>query len=328
MTFANPLYLYLLLLLIPAIAWYIWKQKGAQASLQVSATQAFNKLPVTYKSYLRHFRFFLRLLALICVIIALARPQSSSSWQNSTTEGIDIILALDVSTSMWAQDFKPDRLEAAKDVAAAFINGRRNDNIGLVEFAAEGFTLCPMTTDHAILLNQLKEVQCGVLEDGTAIGVGLATAINRIKDGQAKSKTIILLTDGSNNRGQVSPATAAEIAATYGIRVYTIGVGTRGMAPYPARTPFGTIVTQQVEVDIDENTLKQIAATTGGEYFRATDENALEKVFEEIDKLEKTKMSVKEFSKKEEEYLVWAIAAFILLCFEILLRNTVLKNIP
>ena len=299
MTFANPLYLYLLLLLIPVIAWYIWKQKGAQASLQVSATQAFDKLPVTYKSYLRHFRFFLRLLVLICVIVALARPQSSSSWQNSTTEGIDIILALDVSTSMWAQDFKPDRLEAAKDVAAAFINGRRNDNIGLVEFAAEGFTLCPMTTDHVILLNQLKNVQCGVLEDGTAIGVGLATAINRIKDGQAKSKTIILLTDGSNNRGQVSPATAAEIAATYGIRVYTIGVGTRGMAPYPARTPYGTIVTQQVEVDIDENTLKQIAATTGGEYFRATDENALEKVFEEIDKLEKTKMSVKEFSKKE-----------------------------
>lgn len=328
MTFANPLYLYLLLLLIPVIAWYIWKQKGAQASLQVSATQAFDKLPVTYKSYLRHFRFFLRLLVLICVIVALARPQSSNSWQNSTTEGIDIILALDVSTSMWAQDFKPDRLEAAKDVAAAFINGRRNDNIGLVEFAAEGFTLCPMTTDHVILLNQLKNVQCGVLEDGTAIGVGLATAINRIKDGQAKSKTIILLTDGSNNRGQVSPATAAEIAATYGIRVYTIGVGTRGMAPYPARTPYGTIVTQQVEVDIDENTLKQIAATTGGEYFRATDENALEKVFEEIDKLEKTKMSVKEFSKKEEEYLVWALAAFILLCFEILLRNTVLKNIP
>ena len=283
---------------------------------------------VTLIRYLRHFRFFLRLLVLICVIVALARPQSSSSWQNSTTEGIDIILALDVSTSMWAQDFKPDRLEAAKDVAAAFINGRRNDNIGLVEFAAEGFTLCPMTTDHVILLNQLKNVQCGVLEDGTAIGVGLATAINRIKDGQAKSKTIILLTDGSNNRGQVSPATAAEIAATYGIRVYTIGVGTRGMAPYPARTPYGTIVTQQVEVDIDENTLKQIAATTGGEYFRATDENALEKVFEEIDKLEKTKMSVKEFSKKEEEYLVWALAAFILLCFEILLRNTVLKNIP
>ncbi len=328
MTFANPLYLYLLLLLIPVVAWYIWKQKRAQASLQVSATQAFDKLPITYKSYLRHFRFFLRLSVLICIIVALARPQSSSSWQNSTTEGIDIILALDVSTSMWAQDFKPDRLEAAKDVAAAFINGRRNDNIGLVEFAAEGFTLCPMTTDHAILLNQLKDVQCGVLEDGTAIGVGLATAINRIKDGQAKSKTIILLTDGSNNRGQVSPATAAEIAATYGIRVYTIGVGTRGMAPYPARTPFGTIVTQQVEVDIDENTLKQIAATTGGEYFRAIDENALEKVFEEIDKLEKTKMSVKEFSKKEEEYLVWAIAAFILLCFEILLRNTVLKNIP
>ena len=328
MTFANPLYLYLLLLLIPVIAWYIWKQKGAQASLQVSATQAFDKFPVTYKSYLRHFRFFLRLLVLICVIVAFARPQSSSRWQNSTTEGIEIILALDVSTSMWAQDFKPDRLEAAKDVAAAFINGRRNDNIGLVEFAAEGFTLCPMTTDHVILLNQLKNVQCGVLEDGTAIGVGLATAINRIKDGQAKSKTIILLTDGSNNRGQVSPATAAEIAATYGIRVYTIGVGTRGMAPYPARTPYGTIVTQQVEVDIDENTLKQIAATTGGEYFRATDENALEKVFEEIDKLEKTKMSVKEFSKKEEEYLVWALAAFILLCFEILLRNTVLKNIP
>lgn len=328
MTFANPLYLYLLLLLIPVIAWYIWKQKGAQASLQVSTTQAFGKLPVTYKSYLRHFRFLLRLLALVCIIIALARPQSSSSWQNSSTEGVDIILALDVSTSMWTQDFKPDRLEAAKDVAAAFINGRRNDNIGIVEFAAEGFTLCPMTTDHNILLNQLKDVQCGVLQDGTAIGVGLATAINRIKDGQAKSKTIILLTDGSNNGGQVSPAMAAEIAAAYGIRVYTIGVGTRGLAPYPQRTPYGTIVMQQVQVDIDENTLKQIAATTGGEYFRATDENTLEKVFEEIDKLEKTKMSVKEFSKKEEEYLVWAIAAFILLCFEILLKNTVLKNIP
>ena len=196
MTFANPLYLYLLLLLIPVIAWYIWKQKGAQASLQVSATQAFDKLPVTYKSYLRHFRFFLRLLVLICVIVALARPQSSNSWQNSTTEGIDIILALDVSTSMWAQECKPDRLEAAKDVAAAFINGRRNDNIGLVEFAAEGFTLCPMTTDHVILLNQLKNVQCGAFEDGTAIGVGLATAINRINAGQAKYKTIILLTDG------------------------------------------------------------------------------------------------------------------------------------
>ena len=320
MTFANPLYLLLLLLLVPAIVWYIFKQ-------QVSTTGPFGKMPVTYKSWLRHVRFLLRLGAIACIIVVLARPQSSSSWQNSTTEGIDIMLTLDISTSMWARDFKPDRLEAAKDVAAEFINGRRYDNIGLVLFAGESFTMCPMTTDHAVLLNLLKESNAGMLEDGTAIGEGLATAVNRIKDGQAKSKTIILLTDGSNNRGEISPGTAAEIAKTFGIRVYTVGVGTNGMAPYPVQTPYG-IKYMDAKVDIDEKTLKEIASITGGEYFRATDKNKLEKIFTEIDKLEKTKISVKEFSKKQEEYLPWAIAAFILLGLEILLRNTILRSIP
>lgn len=327
MTFANPLYLLLLLLLIPAIVWYIFKQRTAQPFLQVSTTGPFAGMPVTYKAYLRHVRFLLRLAAIACIIIVLARPQSSSSWQNSTTEGIDIMLTLDISTSMWARDFKPDRLEAAKDVAAEFINGRRYDNIGLVLFAGESFTMCPMTTDHAVLLNLLKESNAGMLEDGTAIGEGLATAVNRIKDGQAKSKTIILLTDGSNNRGEISPVTAAEIAKTFGIRVYTVGVGTNGMAPYPVQTPYG-IKYMDAKVDIDENTLKEIASITGGEYFRATDNTKLEKIFTEIDKMEKTKISVKEFSKKQEEYLPWAIAAFILLGLEILLRNTVLRSIP
>lgn len=327
MVFANPLYLLLLLLLIPAIAWYIWKQGKAEASLQVSSTQPFAKMPKSYKWYLRHFRFILRLLAIACIVVALARPQSTSSWENSSTEGIDIMLALDISSSMWARDFKPNRLEAAKDVAAQFINGRRNDNIGMALFAGEGFTMCPMTTDHAVLLNLLKDVQSDMLIDGTAIGVGLATAINRIRDGQAKSKTIILLTDGSNNRGEISPATAADIAKSLGIRVYTIGVGTKGLAPYPVQTPYG-IEYRDMEVDIDEKTLTHIAATTGGEYFRATDNSTLKKVFEEIDKLEKTKMSVKEFSKKKEEYLPWALLAFILLGFEIILRNTLLRNIP
>lgn len=327
MVFANPLYLLLLLLLIPAIAWYVIKQRSAQASLQVSTTQAFESMPKSYKTYLRHFRFVLRLGAIACIIVVLARPQSSSSWQNTSTEGIDIMIALDVSTSMWARDFKPDRLEAAKDVAASFINGRPNDNIGLVLFAAESFTMCPMTTDHAVLLNLMKDVKCGMLEDGTAIGEGLATAVNRIKDGQAKSKTIILLTDGSNNAGEISPATAAEIAQSFGVRVYTVGMGTKGMAPYPVQTPYG-IRYMDVQVDIDENTLTQIATITGGEYFRATDKNKLEKIFTEIDKLEKTKMSVKEFSKKQEEYIPWALLAFALVGLEILLRNTLLRNIP
>ena len=224
MVFANPLYLLLLLLIIPVIAWYILKQKRMQAALQVSTTQPFDKMPRTYKIYLRHFNFVLRVLAVVLLIIALARPQSTDSWQNSSTEGVDIVLALDISGSMLARDFKPDRVEAAKDVAAQFVSGREHDNIGLVIFAGESFTMCPMTTDHAVLLNLMKDVHCGMVDDGTAIGDGLATAINRIKDGPAKSKTIILLTDGTNNAGDIAPATAAQIAKSFGIHVYTIGV--------------------------------------------------------------------------------------------------------
>ncbi len=327
MVFANPLYLLLLLLLIPAIVWYIFKQKTAQASLQVSTTEAFKQMPTSYKAYLRHVRFLLRIVTLVLLIVVLARPQSTDNWQKSSTEGIDIILSLDISTSMLARDFKPDRINAAKDVAAQFIVGRPNDNIGLVIFAGESFTMCPMTTDHAALLNLMKDVEPGMIADMTAIGSGIATAVNRMKDNDTKSKVIILLTDGTNNAGDISPITAAEIAKTFGIRVYTIGVGTNGTAPYPVQTPYG-VRYQDVKVEIDEVTLKQIAATTGGNYFRATDKENLVKIFEEIDQLEKTKIQVKEFSSKEEEYRIWALLALLALCLEFVLRHTLLRNIP
>jgi len=328
MIFANPTYLYLLLLLIPMIAWYIWKLRHCQPSLQVSSSQAFDTpKAASYKVYLRHVPFALRVLALAAIVIVLARPQSTDSWQNSSTEGIDIMLAMDISTSMLAEDLKPNRLEAAKDVAASFINGRQHDNIGLVVFAGESFTQCPLTTDHAVLLNLFKDIQCGMIEDGTAIGLGLANSVSRIKDSQAKSKVIVLLTDGVNNRGEIAPVTAAEIAKTFGVRVYTIGIGTNGEAPYPFRTAFG-IQYQNVPVDIDEPTMKQISTTTGGQYFRATDNNTLKKIFEEIDQMEKTKLQVKEFSKKQEEYKIWAILALCLLILEVLLRRTLLRNIP
>ena len=329
MTFANPSYLYLLLLLLPAIAWYLWTQRGAQASMQVSATGAFRKIGRTYKAWLRHVNFGILLATIALVIVVLARPQSTDNWSKSDTEGIDIVLSLDVSGSMLAADFKPNRVEAAKDVAAQFINGRPNDNIGMVIFAKESFTMCPMTTDHAVLLNLLKDVNTELIDGGaTAIGNGLATAINRIKDGQAKSKTIILLTDGTNNAGDIAPVTAAEIAKTYGIRVYTVGVGTEGTAPYPAMTPYGTVVYQDMKVDIDEKTLTDMAVATGGKYFRATDKNKLKGIFDEIDQMEKTKISTREYSKKQEEYLPFALAAFVLLLIHILLRNTLLRTIP
>ena len=327
MVFANPTYLYLLLLLIPLIGWYIYKLSKSQASLQVSSSEAFQQVSSSWKIHLRHLPFVLRVLVIALLILVLARPQSTNSWQNSTTEGIDIMLAMDISTSMLAQDLKPDRLEAAKDVAASFINGRHNDNIGLVVFAGESFTQCPLTIDHTVLLNLFKDIHPGVIQDGTAIGLGLANAINRIKDSQAKSKVIILLTDGVNNAGEIAPVTAAEIAKTFGVRVYTIGVGTEGEAPYPIQTAFG-IQYQSIKVDIDEETLKNVATITGGQYFRATDNASLKEIYAEIDQMEKTKISVQEFSKKEEEYKRWALIAFALLLVEILLRNTILTNIP
>ena len=328
MVFANPTYLYLLLLLIPLIGWYIYKLSKSQASMQVSSSEVF-QLPEarSWKIYLRHVPFLLRMVLIALLIVVLARPQSTNSWQNSSTEGIDIMLAMDISSSMLAQDLKPNRLEAAKDVAASFINGRQNDNIGLVVFAAESFTQCPLTTDHTVLLNLFKDIQPGIIQDGTSIGLGLANAVSRIKDSQAKSKVIILLTDGVNNAGEIAPVTASEIAKTFGVRVYTIGVGTQGEAPYPFQTAFG-IQYQNVPVEIDEPTLKQIAATTGGQYFRATDNASLKAIYEEIDQMEKTKISVQEFSKKQEEYMQWALLVLLLMLVEVLLKNTLLRNIP
>ena len=328
MVFANPHYLYLLLLLIPMVGWYIYKLSKNQASLQVSSSEAFDAPEASsWIVYLRHLPFVCRLLAVALLIVVLARPQSTDSWSSSSTEGIDIMLAMDISSSMLAQDLKPNRLEAAKDVAASFINGRQNDNIGLVVFAAESFTQCPLTTDHTVLLNLFKDIQPGIIQDGTSIGLGLANAVSRIKDSQAKSKVIILLTDGVNNAGEIAPVTASEIAKTFGVRVYTIGVGTQGEAPYPFQTAFG-IQYQNVPVEIDEPTLKQIAATTGGQYFRATDNASLKAIYEEIDQMEKTKISVQEFSKKQEEYMQWALLVLLLLLVEVLLKNTLLRNIP
>jgi Ca-activated chloride channel family protein len=299
-----------------------------QASLQVSALQAFDTpKATTWKIYMRHLPFVLHMISVALVILILARPQSTNSWENRNTEGIDIMLAIDISGSMLAEDLKPNRLEAAKNVAASFINGRPDDNIGLVVFSGESFTQCPLTTDHAILLNLFKDIHQGMIEDGTAIGLGLANAVSRIKDSQAKSRVIILLTDGSNNRGEIAPVTAAEIARTLGVRVYTIGVGTRGEAPHPFQTPFG-IKYQNVPVDIDEPTLQQIASVTGGQYFRATDNASLKSIYQEIDQMEKTKISVQQYSKKQEEYKPLALLIFALLLLELLLRNTLLRNIP
>jgi Ca-activated chloride channel family protein len=327
MVFANPIYLWLLLLLIPMTGWYIWKLRKSQAGIQLSSLEGFEKAPNTFRIYLRHLPFVCRLLALAFLIIAMARPQTTDKWNTETTEGIDIIMSLDISSSMLAQDLRPDRLKAAKDVAASFINGRRNDNIGLVVFAAESFTQCPLTTDHAVLLNLLKDVNCGMIEDGTAIGHGLATAVSRLKDSKAKSKVIILLTDGTNNRGEIAPVTAAQIAQAYGIRVYTIAAGTIGEAPYPMQTTMGVRM-QMVKVEIDEKTLTQIAQITGGRYFRATNNKALVEIYKEIDQMEKTKMSVQEYSKKQEEYGRYAMLALLFFLLELLLRYTILKNIP
>jgi len=328
MIFANPHYLYLLLLLIPLIAWYVVRLRKKQASLQVSSADAFcSPRATTIKVYLRHLPFVFRTVTVALIILILARPQSTDNWDTRSTEGIDIIMAIDISTSMLAEDLKPNRVEAAKAVAATFINGRPNDNIGLVVFAGESFTQCPLTVDHAVLLNLFKDIHPRMIEDGTAIGLGIANAVSRIKDSQARSRVIILLTDGVNNRGEIAPVTAAEIASTFGIRVYTVGVGTQGEAPYPYQTPFG-IQYQNVKVEIDEPVLKQIASITGGQYFRATDNASLQSIYREIDQLEKTKISVQQYSKKQEEYLPLALLAFALLLFELLLRHTWLRNIP
>ena len=326
-SFANPNLLYLLLVILPMIVWYVLNHKRTHASIQVSTIKGIGQNHITYKHILRHVVFAFRVLAVALLIIAIARPQSTLSWKNEESEGIDIVLALDISTSMLARDFQPDRLEAAKDLAIQFISGRRNDRIGLVVFSGESFTQCPLTTDQAVIVNLFRDIKSGMLEDGTAIGMGLATSVSRLKDSDAKSKVIILLTDGVNNRGSIAPATAAELAQTFGIRVYTIGVGTEGMAPYPIETPFG-VQLRNIPVEIDEKTLSLIAEKTDGEYFRATDNNKLKQIYEQIDKLEKSKIEVKEFSQKDEEFLMFVLIAAFLLLSDMILRNTLLRQIP
>ncbi len=326
-TYANPEMFYLLLALLPIIAWYIFRQKKSGASLQVSTIRNLEAVPKNWKYYFRHLVFALNIAVMTLLVIVLARPQSSENWENVSTEGIDIVMAVDVSTSMLARDLRPDRLEAAKDVASAFIAGRPYDRIGLVVFAGESFTQCPLTTDHPVVNNLLRETATGVLQDGTAIGNGLATAVNRLKESEAISKVIILLTDGENNAGEIPPITAAEIAKTFGIRVYTIGVGTIGTAPYPMQTPFG-IQVQNIPVKIDEESLQSIAGLTGGKYFRATSNDKLKQIYTEIDALEKSKIEVKEFSKKQEEFQPFAIFAALLLIAGILMKVTIFRNIP
>jgi Ca-activated chloride channel family protein len=298
----------------------------------MSDTFAFRYAPKSWKVRLMPLQLLLRILVFVLVVLILARPQTSNSWKSKTVEGIDIMLAMDVSTSMLAEDLKPNRIEAAKNVAAEFIAGRPNDNIGLTIFAGEAFIQCPMTIDHSSLLNLLHNVRTdiaavGLIEDGTAIGMGLANAVSRLKDSKAKSKVVILLTDGSNNRGDLSPMTAAEIAKSLGIRVYTIGVGTNKTAPYPMPVA-GGVQYVNIPVEIDSKTLSEIAAATDGDFYRATNTRELQQIYKEIDQLEKSKLNVKNFSKKYEAYQPFALAAVILLLLEILLRVTIFRRIP
>jgi len=325
--FTNPEFLYGLIVLIPMIVWYVLKDENNYTSIQISSLRAFPDAPKTYKYFLRHFLFGLKLLLIAVLIVILARPQSTNRWEDKTTEGIDIIIALDISSSMLARDFRPNRLEASKDVAINFISGRENDRLGLVVFSGESFTQCPLTTDHAVLINLFKDIKQGMIEDGTAIGMGLANGVNRLKDSDAISKVIILLTDGVNNMGAIDPITSAQLAQKFGIRVYTVGVGKNGFAPYPVQTMFG-IQYQDMEVKIDEKTLKKIAKITDGKYFRATNNNKLKQIYKEINKLEKSKIEIKKFSSKNDEFMPLAYLAIILLLSILLLRYTILRNIP
>ncbi len=325
--FAYPHFFLLLILLAPMIAWYIFRQRKAVPALQFSYAGVFNRLHRSFRVRLRHLPFVFRMIAFISLTVALARPFLSNQWQEVTSEGIDIIIALDISTSMLAEDFKPNRMEAARSIAAEFIRGRSSDRIGLVVFAGETFTQCPLTTDHTVLQNLLMGVKNGMVEDGTAIGIGLANAVNRLRAGTSQSRIIILLTDGVNNRGSIAPLTAAEIAREFGIRVYTIGVGSLGTAPYPVQTPFGTQY-QQVPVDIDEEVLTEIAGITGGSYFRATNEQKLREIYGEIEQMEKSRTEVKEFVRKKELFLPFVLAAGLFIFMEMLLQTVVLRKLP
>jgi len=326
--FAYPAFFYALILLPVMIGWYIWRGRKSTSSMILSGFENLDERVGSSRIWLRHLLFVFRLVVVGLIIIVLARPQSSNKWEQVTTEGIDVVMCMDVSGSMRAMDFKPNRLEASKNVGIEFVNARQNDRFGLVVFAGESFTQCPMTTDRAVVINFMKDIDFGVIEDGTAIGMGLATAVNRVKESRAKSKVIILLTDGVNNRGDVGPVTAAEIAASFGIRVYTIGIGSQGTAPVPVQDAFGRTVTRSMPVEIDEDVLKKIAETTDGTYFRATDNHKLREIYQQIDQMEKTRLDVKQFSKKKEEYFPFLLAAMLILLFEIMLRYTIFRTIP
>ncbi|MDY6206546.1 MAG: VWA domain-containing protein [Prevotella sp.] len=332
MEFASKEYLLLLLLAIPYIIWYALYRKKSEPTMRMSDTYAYKFAPKSWRIRLLHLPMLLRLLAFTMVVVALARPQSQHGWGSRTVEGIDIMLAMDVSTSMLAEDLNPNRLEAAKSVAAEFISGRPDDNIGLTIFAGEAFTQCPMTVDHQSLLTLLRSVRTdiaarGLIEDGTAIGMGLANAVSRLEKSKAKSKVVILLTDGINNKGDISPLTAAEIARSYDIRVYTIGVGANRVARYPMMVG-GSVQYINVPVEIDAKTLQAIASTTNGNFYRATNTHELKRIYQDIDKLEKTKMDVKKFSKHYDNFQPFVLVALIALLLELLLRITVLRRIP
>lgn len=332
MEFANKEYFFLLLLMIPYILWYFLYRHNAEPTIRMSDTFAYQYAPKSWRVHIINLPMILRCVEFVLIVIILARPQTHNAWDQKEVEGIDIMLAMDVSTSMLAEDLQPNRIEAAKSVAAEFISGRPNDNIGLTIFAGEAFTQCPMTVDHKALLNLLQNVRTdiaarGLIQDGTAVGMGLANAVSRLKDSKAKSKVVILLTDGSNNMGELSPMTSAQIAKSLGIRVYTIGVGTNKVARYPMMVA-GGVQYVNIPVEIDTKTLSEIAATTDGNFYRATNNTELKKIYKDIDKLEKSKMDVKKFSKRYEAYQPFAIAAIICLLLEILLRVIVLRRIP
>ena len=328
-TFADKDFFWLFLLLPVMIAWYIYKLKTHEPEINYSSFSNLGAAKSSLKAKLRHLVFVLRIAAVSLLILVLARPQSRSSWKDVKTEGIDIVLSLDISYSMLAKDFKPNRLEAAKEVAKEFIDVRTNDRIGLVIFGGEAFTQCPLTTDHTIIKNLFEDVNAGMLAQGTAIGLGIADAVARVKDSKAKSKVVILLSDGVNNVGEIAPVTAGEIAKTFGVRVYTIGVGTMGKALTPVAVyPNGQMQYDYVDVEIDERTMSEIAEETGGKYFRATDKESLRNVYKEIDKLEKTIISEKSFSNKAEHFLPFALAAAIALLVEFLLKYLVIRAQP
>jgi Ca-activated chloride channel family protein len=325
--FANPEFLWLLVL-VPALAYlFWWRRRRMVTELQFSSLQPFERTPKSLRERLRHSPVGIRLVALACLIVALARPQSVSSRQNVSTEGIDIVLLLDISGSMLAEDFVPNRISAAKQVAEDFVDGRQNDRIGLVIFSGESFTQCPLTTDYTVLKNLLHQVKQGMIVDGTAIGMAIANGVNRLKDSQAKSKVMILLTDGMNNRGEIDPITATKIAATYGVRIYAVGVGAQGEAPYPIQTPFG-IRRQLIPADLDEKSLKTIADMTGGKYFRATDNSKLKAIYKEIDKLERTKIEVTAYKRYTELYDTWLMMGLALVVLEVGISSTVLRKVP